>query len=392
MSGTGNSSGANGLLLAVTSALLLPVLLMTMLPIIIFGPLNGDGSESLSGIVNDDMLYQNYNKLELGVSRVLSDGLSDVLERIETDFEFSGCDEMIIENPYENSIVFNANSFISMYCACKENEIEEISIDDLETLLRKKIGKLYSYSYNDSTREVSCGEDPETKEPLTKTITVRKYTIQYNGESYFSDEVFELTVSQKQLAAEYAVNLSVLLNDGSYQSLAGYELLSQGMVYDGLVFTDGETRVVYYNQLDERWKNSPYGTDTIGGYACGPTAMAIVISSLTAQTVDPAYMARWSYENGYWCAGSGSYRTLISNAATDWNLQVENCKNTEPQRIIDALADGELVVAIMTKGHFTSSGHFIVLRGITSDGKVLVADPASYKRSEKEWDLSVILN
>ena len=30
-----------------------------------------------------------------------------------------------------------------------------------------------------------------------------------------------------------------------------------------------------YNQLDERWKYSPYGTDTIGGYACGPTAMSI---------------------------------------------------------------------------------------------------------------------
>jgi len=46
----------------------------------------------------------------------------------------------------------------------------------------------------------------------------------------------------------------------------------------------------------------------------------------------------------------------------------------------------------MTKGHFTSSGHFIVLRGVTSDGKILVADPASYRRSEKEWDIKIILN
>lgn len=40
----------------------------------------------------------------------------------------------------------------------------------------------------------------------------------------------------------------------------------------------------------------------------------------------------------------------------------------------------------------TSSGHFIVLRGCTSDGKILVADPSSYKRSEKSWDMSIILN
>lgn len=46
----------------------------------------------------------------------------------------------------------------------------------------------------------------------------------------------------------------------------------------------------------------------------------------------------------------------------------------------------------MGKGHFTSSGHFIVLRGITEEGKILVADPISIKRSEQEWDLSIILN
>jgi hypothetical protein len=46
----------------------------------------------------------------------------------------------------------------------------------------------------------------------------------------------------------------------------------------------------------------------------------------------------------------------------------------------------------MTKGHFTSGGHFIVLRGITAEGKILVADPASVKRSEQEWALSLIVN
>ena len=55
------------------------------------------------------------------------------------------------------------------------------------------------------------------------------------------------------------------------------------------------------------------------------------------------------------------------------------------------LADGKLVVAIMSKGHFTSGGHFIVLRGV-QDGKILVADPASYRRSGQLWDLSIILN
>ena len=64
---------------------------------------------------------------------------------------------------------------------------------------------------------------------------------------------------------------------------------------------------------------------------------------------------------------------------------MEGCTASEPQRILDVLSDGKLVVAIMTKGHF------IVLR-VVQNGQILVADPASYRRSEKLWDLSIILN
>ena len=119
--------------------------------------------------------------------------------------------------------------------------------------------------------------------------------------------------------------------------------------------------------------------------------MAIVVSSLTDDMVDPVEMAKWSYDNGYWCKSSGSYHALIPAAAEEWGLPVSGCTTSEPQRILDALADGKLVVAIMSEGHFTSSGHFIVLRGV-KDGQIMVADPASYKRSGQLWDLSIILN
>ena len=32
-----------------------------------------------------------------------------------------------------------------------------------------------------------------------------------------------------------------------------------------------------------------------------------------------------------------------------------------------------------------------MLRGITDNGKILVADCASYERSQKEWDLGIFL-
>lgn len=79
-------------------------------------------------------------------------------------------------------------------------------------------------------------------------------------------QVFYLSDDQKLLASQYAQNLTVLLGDGVYQGLSETEFSAMGLSYDGVIFSDGETQVVYYNQLDERWKYELYGTDTIGGY------------------------------------------------------------------------------------------------------------------------------
>lgn len=180
---------------------------------------------------------------------------------------------------------------------------------------------------------------------------------------------------------------------GYNQSIGIYEqdyIDADGENYEGVIFSDGSTEVVYFNQLDERWKNDSYGSDKIGSHGCGPTAMSIVVSSLTDETVDPPHMAQWSVDNGGYCAGNGSYHKLIPDAAKAWGLSSEG--DLDAQGIVDALSSGKLVVVIMGKGHFTTSGHFIVMRGVTSEGKILVADPASHKRSQQEWDLSLIMN
>ena len=92
-----------------------------------------------------------------------------------------------------------------------------------------------------------------------------------------------------------------------------------------------------------------------------------------------------------WMHASLDGELLDTAAAGAWGLPVSGCTASEAQRIVDALSEGKLVVAIMSKGHFTSGGHFIVLRGV-KDGKIMVADPASYSRSEQLWDLSIIVN
>lgn len=377
------------ILAVVVVLLLLPVLFILMLPGLIFGGLVNSVTGSGQPVLNDNAaIIQNTNDIAFVVSQILGEGITDAENRIAQDFATTDGDQYEIINPYASDMVSNTNVFIGQYCAAKGEDWERISLADLEETLRQGKDQLYSFTKTCEIREVE-GDSSQTED--AEATTSEKwyiYTLVYNGEAHFADAVFHLTDDQKELADDYAQNLSVFLGDGMFQytdSVNGIPSLGD------IRFTDGVTEVVYFNQLDERYANEPYGTDHIGGYGCGPTSMSIVVSSLTNDVVDPVEMSEWAYQNGYWCSKSGSYHALIPGAAKAWGLTVEGCSASEPQRIVDALSEGKLVVALMTKGHFTKSGHFIVLRGV-QDGQILVADPASYNRSQKLWDLSIILN
>ncbi len=46
----------------------------------------------------------------------------------------------------------------------------------------------------------------------------------------------------------------------------------------------------------------------------------------------------------------------------------------------------------MDKGDFTSGGHFIILRGVTESGEVLIADAKSLENSQKAWSFDIIIS
>ena len=156
--------------------------------------------------------------------------------------------------------------------------------------------------------------------------------------------------------------------------------------------TGGNVPLVYYNQGEEPWADQLYGPDPIRGYGCGPTAMAMVVSSLSATPMNPAEMAVWAEEEGYCAPGSGSYSSLVLGTAEAFGLEAESWSSRSADDLTQALASGNLFVALMTKGHFTANGHFILLRGVTLEGNVLVADPNSRSRSLTAWDPQLILN
>lgn len=175
-----------------------------------------------------------------------------------------------------------------------------------------------------------------------------------------------------------------------YPKLTGEFLSALSGCAPGQALTDAGRNIVFYTQTDDRFADELFGEDPIGIYGCGPSAMAIVVSTLTDLTVDPVKMAEWAYDNGYWAPKSGSYHTLIAGAADAFSLHCESCPREDTARMRSALEEGSLIVVLMGKGQFTDSGHFIVLYGLTEDGKVKLADPNSEERTGREWDLETI--
>lgn len=184
------------------------------------------------------------------------------------------------------------------------------------------------------------------------------------------------------------------ISDSDYSAPIGSSDNSADADLSDIVFTGrGNSKdVVYFSQYDSRWGSKMYGkTNTIAGAGCGPSSLAICISTLTNKTVTPPEVCEWSVKTGHRCEGSGSYHSLIPDGAAHWGVSCRGIGQSKKQ-LVQALQGGKLVIAIMSQGHFTRGGHFIVLRGITSQGKILVADCASYERSQKEWDINIFLN
>ena len=263
------------ILLALLAILAIPLLFLVMLPTLIFG-----GTAQTTGdttILNDQAaITENMNEIAFAVSDLLGSGIADAEQRIADDFAASSADQYEIVNPYEDERINNVNLFISQYCAYRDTDVAAISLEDMKQLLRSGIGELYDYTYEDEMREVeetALNEDGEEVTAL-REVTVRVYTLTYRGEAYFADSIFHLTAEQKTLAQNFAENLSLFLGDGLFQNLSSSESNFTIPALGNIRYTDGGTEVVYYNQLDERYANKPYGTDNIGGYGCGPTATA----------------------------------------------------------------------------------------------------------------------
>ncbi len=118
----------------------------------------------------------------------------------------------------------------------------------------------------------------------------------------------------------------------------------------------------------------------------------MVLSTFTENEITPDMAAKWAFDNGHFSHNSGSYHSIIPDGAKSFGLQSKSLEKPSKEIIFDELNKGNLVVVLMNKGIFTSQGHFIILRGVTPEGKVLIADSQSLENSGQQWDIQTILD
>lgn len=147
-----------------------------------------------------------------------------------------------------------------------------------------------------------------------------------------------------------------------------------------------------YLQYSGSWSNVAYGNGTIKNKGCAPTCLAMVLSYMKQQSILPSDIVAFT-GNRYYVNGAGSSWDIFPAVASNWGVSCRTLGHSQ-SNMLAALSAGKPVIASMGPGTFTSGGHFIVLTGLTADGKITVNDPNdSSKKNHKgtSFDVSLIM-
>jgi hypothetical protein len=149
---------------------------------------------------------------------------------------------------------------------------------------------------------------------------------------------------------------------------------------------------IIYSQYDPTWANKPYGTSTIALSGCGPSAMAMIITSLTGRSVTPDVTAAYATSQNLYVQNVGSKWDIGKVLAEHWGLKATKI-GIDETTINQVLISGGLVITA-GKGSlpFTTGGHFIAIRGVTTTGKWKIGDSGHNNTSGQEWDPQSILS
>lgn len=159
-----------------------------------------------------------------------------------------------------------------------------------------------------------------------------------------------------------------------------------------LIFAENGMEIPLYYQYQSPWGRIAFGGGNIASSGCSITSLGMVYTYLLDRTVTPAELASWA-GNKYYVAPAGQSWSIFPDSAKAYGIKCRNL-GKDSQAVANALSSGAPVISSMAPGTFTRAGHFIVLRGITENGKILVNDPNDNSNKNfvnKSFDMSLIL-
>lgn len=137
-----------------------------------------------------------------------------------------------------------------------------------------------------------------------------------------------------------------------------------------------------YLQCDPQWGLSPFGSSTICNAGCGPTSFASLATMLLGQQILPTETAKVAGDAGMYVRGVGSSHLVTQTLASHYGLQYEKIPTpanaSQAIEIMNKYLDEGWTLHISGKGTapFSANGHYIAVRGKSSDGKWLLFNSA----------------
>lgn len=159
--------------------------------------------------------------------------------------------------------------------------------------------------------------------------------------------------------------------------------------------------IVYFGQSNGAgggaWAGLPFGGQNIGYSGCSVTSLAMVVSYLNGGV----NKNEWTYPNDvvkmiadktgnynhFYVGGAGQSWDIFPNVAKWYGI---SCSQISSSSIVNSLTSGKPVIMSCKPGEFTSTGHFIVITGVDSDGYCYVNDPSHPDKSYKKYSASYL--
>ena len=121
------------------------------------------------------------------------------------------------------------------------------------------------------------------------------------------------------------------------------------------------TEVMVYFQQDYMF--SPYGSSYVGRGGCGITTMAMLATYMTDTILTPDMLAA-RYPQYHDANGTKGELFRYTTAEMGFYLQEIT---PDLDKVIAALDNGQRVISLQRKGHFTSGGHYLLLQKYYAD-------------------------